>query len=307
MIPPMPRFRTVGITVKSELSGKDELLNRILTILRAQEVKVQIDTKRMKGVSCVKGEAAMKGKKPAIDLLIVIGGDGTIFRAIRELGDCLVPILGINRGAIGFLSEVDVDELEEVLPQLLRGHGTVEDRYPLLVEVMRGKKVLFRGRALNEAVIAQGAIARLLNLQTTVRGEPLTTYRADGLIIATPTGSTAYSLSAGGPIVHPRLGALILTPINPHSFSQKPIVLPRGDSIEVEVRQKENKFIDTEVSLTLDGQVYHPLKRLDRVVVRTDTAPVQFLRRKQDTFFSTLRSKLHWGEVIENSDPTRDA
>ena len=302
----MPRFRTIGITVKSELSGKDELLKRVLVILRRESVKVLADMKRMKGIACVKGVAGMKGKKPAMDLLVVIGGDGTIFRAIRELGDRPVPILGINRGAIGFLSEIDVNELEDALPQLLRGHGTIEDRYPLLVEVLRGKKVVFRGRALNEAVIAQGAIARLLNLQTTVHGEPLTTYRADGLIIATPTGSTAYSLSAGGPIVHPRLGALILTPINPHSFTQKPIVLPRGDTVEVEVQQKENKFIDTEVSLTLDGQVYHRLKRLDHIVVRTDTTPVHFLRRKQDTFFATLRHKLRWGDGIEHGDATRD-
>ncbi len=294
----MPRFKTVGLTIKSELSQKDASVSRVLAALQQEDINVLIDAKRMKGLQCTRDLGAMRGKKPAIDLLIVIGGDGTIFRAVRELGDCDIAILGINRGAIGFLSEVDFDEVETVLPQLLHGRGTLEERHLLSVEVFRGRKVVFRGRALNEAVIAQGAIARLLYLQTTVRGEALTTYRADGLIVATPTGSTAYSLSAGGPIVHPRLPAIILTPINPHSFTQKPIVLPGGDTVEVEVLQKENKFVDTEVSLTLDGQVYHPLRRFDRIIVKSDPHTVKFLRRKQDTFLRTLRTKLKWGESL---------
>lgn len=293
----MQRFRTVGLTVKSDIPQKDAIVQRVLAVLRREDIRVLVDAKRMRNAPCVKGLRPLRGKKLAIDLLIVIGGDGTIFRAVRELGTCSIPILGINRGAIGFLSEIDLDEIESVLPQLLRGQGTFDERRLLSIAAYRGRKLVFAGDVLNEAVIAQGAIARLLHLKTSVQGEALTTYRADGLIIATPTGSTAYSLSAGGPIVHPHLSAIILTPINPHSFTQKPIVLPGSHSVTAEVFQKENKFIDTEVSLTLDGQVYHPLRRKDRIVAHLGDRTVSFLRRKQDTFFHTLRMKLKWGET----------
>lgn len=294
----MHAFKHVGITVKSDLPEKGLLLDRVVSILRGHKIQACVDAPRMKGVDCVKGLKEMS--KEPIDLLIVIGGDGTIFRAVRELETRRVPILGINRGAIGFLAELDLDEVEAALPRMLKGEGMFEERHLLSVTVTRATKKVFEGRALNEVVIAQGAIARLLHLRTTVRGEELTTYRADGLIVATPTGSTAYSLSAGGPIVHPRHHAVILTPINPHSFTQKPIVLPGADVVDVEVIQRVNKFIDSEVSLTLDGQVYHRLKPHDHVRVETDPHAVTFFRRKQDTFFHTLRTKLRWGEVIES-------
>jgi NAD+ kinase len=160
---------------------------------------------------------------------------------------------------------------------------------------LRGDEQIFCGSALNEAVIAQGTIARLVRLVTTINGEELTSFRADGLIISTPTGSTAYSLAAGGPIVYPTLKATILTPINPYSFSQKPIVIPGESMVEVHVRTKENRFHDTEVILTLDGQTYIPLKQNDRVQVHMGSKTLKFLRRSQDTFFSTLRAKLQWG------------
>lgn len=296
----MTAFRRIGLTVKSDLTDVDAVLGRILAILKERGRVILVDAKRTKGVECTKKLRAIKASKPQIDLLVVVGGDGTIFRAVRELGDCAIPILGINRGAVGFLAEIDIDEVEDVLPSLLDGRGVLEERHMLSVEVFRRGKRTFQGRVLNEAVIAQGAIARLLHLRTTVDGEPLTTYRADGLIVSTPTGSSAYSLSAGGPIVHPRLPAMILTPINPHSFTQKPIVLPESSCIEVEVLQKQNRFVDSDVSLTLDGQVYYRLRRYDRISVRMDRRRVRFLRRRQDTFFHTLRTKLKWGEGIDS-------
>ena len=175
----------------------------------------------------------------------------------------------------------------------------IEHRGVLQVSATRDGKEIFQGVALNEAVIAQGTIARLVDLKTTVNGEDLTMFHADGLIIATPTGSTAYSLASGGPVVHPTISAMILTPINPHSFSQKPIVLPGDSQEDVEVLTKENKFKDTEVVLTVDGQTYIPLQRGDHVQAHINSQTVQFLRRKQDTFFSTLRKKLRWGERLE--------
>jgi len=228
--------------------------------------------------------------------LIVIGGDGTILRAVREWRDCRVPIIGINRGTVGFLAEIMMEEVDVLLPRLLQGDGVIEERALLSVQVVRGAEEIFHSYALNEAVISQGAISRLLDVRTTVGGEPLSMYHADGLIIATPTGSTAYSLAAGGPVVHPSISAIILTPINPHSFNQRPIVIPGTSLVSAEVMKHNNEFANGAVSLTIDGQEYIQLERNDRVCVHMHGEKVRFIRRSEDTFFHTLRMKLKWGE-----------
>lgn len=290
-------YRTIGITARSETQHQAETVKRVAEIVLAMGIRVCLDAQRCKAID-VPGCAHRK-RLNGVDALIVIGGDGTLLRAIRELTDLSTPILSINRGTLGFLTELAAGEIDEMLPQLLSTKGIIEERSLLYVQALRGKKVLWEGNVLNEAVVTQGAISRLIDLQTSVNGEPLTTYHADGIIISTPTGSTAYSLSAGGPVVHPRLHATILTPINPHSFSQKPIVLPADQEVDVTIYTKENKFADVQVSLTLDGQTYISLKRYDRVHVRLSTEKVRLIRRRQETFFKTLRSKLKWGEGPE--------
>ena len=290
----MKKLRNLGLTVKSTFDCKDEVVERVIAVLRTAGCSIYVDRKRMKDIECAAEFKELKSTSE-IDALLVIGGDGTILRSVRELEDFSVPILSVNRGAVGFLAETNIDEVEEWIPVFLDGGGVVEERSMLSVEVLRAGKSEFKGFCLNEAVIAQGSIARLLDLKTTVEGEALTTFHADGLIISTPTGSTAYSLAAGGPVVHPRLSAMILTPINPHSFTQKPIVIPAAQVVEAEVVKKENAFVDSDVSLTLDGQVYHPLQRYDIVRVTLHPHTVKFIRRAQDTFFATLRKKLHWG------------
>lgn len=295
----MLSYRRIGITVKSDLTERDSAVDKVLSILKIHGAEIYVDSKRCSDLPSAKGVSQMD-REEGIDLLLVIGGDGTILRAVRELKDFSIPILSVNRGAVGFLAETNIDEAEHILPQLLSGEGSIEERSFLQITAHRGDEQHFSGVVLNEAVISQGSIARLMDLRTSINGEELTTFRADGLIISTPTGSTAYSLSAGGPIVHPRLSATILTPINSYSFSQKPIVIPGDHVVEVEVLTQENKFGDTEVSLTLDGQVYLSLKRNDRVAARQHPESVKFLRRNQDTFFSTLRAKLKWGERLES-------
>lgn len=291
-------YPRIGVTVKSTLDAKDKALDRILQILREEGAEVFLDLERMQGLHSVQGFSALREGVP-IDLLVIIGGDGTILRAVRELRDFRIPILSVNRGAVGFLAETRLEEADALVRQLLRGEGVMEERTLLHVEVIRAGARTFHGFVLNEAVIAQGAIARLMDLRTSINGEPLATFHADGLIIATPTGSTAYSLAAGGPIVHPRLHATILTPLNPHSFSQKPIVVPGASRIDVQVLTQENKFMDHQVSLTLDGQTYVSLQRSDVVRVSMKGETVRFLRRHEDTFFSTLREKLQWGGGLE--------
>ncbi|MBI3331353.1 NAD(+)/NADH kinase [Candidatus Peregrinibacteria bacterium] len=294
----MAPYRRIGITVKSDIDERDEAVKNVLQILKKEGMEVCMDAKRCNDLPSAKGLPMFEHEK-GIDLLLVIGGDGTILRAVRELEDFSTPILSVNRGAVGFLAETNINEAKTVLPKLLRGEGIVEERSVLRVEALRGKKKLFSGVVLNEAVISQGSIARLMDLKTSINGEELTTFRADGLIIATPTGSTAYSLAAGGPIVHPRMSATILTPINSHSFSQKPIVIPGDQKVDVEVLAKDNKFGDIEVSLTLDGQTYVALQRHDRINAKMNSHTVKFLRRSQDTFYGTLRDKLKWGETAQ--------
>lgn len=291
----MITFKRIGVTVKSGLSYKNEAVEKVLRILDSLGAKVLIDENRMSDLPEARTHEAYEDSSD-IDLLVVIGGDGTILRAVREIKDFSIPIFSVNRGTVGFLAEIELDEAEEIIPKVLNGEGVIEERSILTVTGMRDGKEFVSGFALNEAVIAQGTIARLVDLDVTVKNEVLTTFNADGLIVATPTGSTAYSLAAGGPIVYPTLNATILTPINPHSFGQKPIAIPSDFDVSIKVNAPTNKFRDTEVVLTMDGQKYVPLKDQDVIHCCGCDNTVKFLRRSEDTFFHTLRKKLHWGE-----------
>ena len=288
----MPAYKRIGLTVKSELDHRDESLQMVLNALDAAKCEVFADPER-----CAMKDRKTLAPDAQVDLLVVLGGDGTILRAVREHAREGVPILSINRGELGFLTELSLEEAADALPSLLSGEGVLDTRSLLTISIKRDGKIISSQDVLNEAVIAQGSIARLVHLQTTVDGEPLTTYRSDGLIVATPTGSTAYSLAAGGPIVHPHETAMILTPINSHSFSQKPLVLPASSVLEVEIMDRPTKYADLNVILTLDGQTSVKLENSDHVVAHTSKKSVSFLRRKHDTFLGTLREKLHWGEV----------
>lgn len=291
----MQSFKRVGITAKSGLNDKCASVQHVVDILKREGVEIFLEKSRRDEI-LLNTELPSYEHDGELDLLIVLGGDGTILRSVRELTACTAPLLSINRGTVGFLAELEYAEAEEFIPKFLRGEGIIDERNLLHVTATRGEQTLLSGIALNEAVIAQGTIARLVDLQTTVNGEALTTFHADGLIISTPTGSTAYNLSAGGPIVHPNLEATILTPINPHSFTQKPVVIRSDAVVEIQVQTKANKYKDSDVILTLDGQVYAGLLRGDTVRIVKDPRTVKFLRKSQDTFFATLRNKLKWGE-----------
>lgn len=296
----MIAYTRIGLTVKPHMLGKQEAVVRVLTILQQAGCEVLVERESLRDVPACSALAPLR-HDDEIDALLVIGGDGTIMRAVRAMQNFHAPILSINAGRIGFLSEVPLDQVEELLPRFLKGDAIIERRDLLEVDVIdaRGRSV-FHGTALNEIVLAQGGIARLLDVRTTINGEFLTVYRADGLIISTPTGSTAYSLAAGGPVVHPALSALILTPINPHSFSQKPIVIPGGVVVEAGVESPPDRFNGGSVSLTLDGQIYRVIEPDQKLRLKIHEHAVKFLRAKEDTFFHTLRTKLKWGERPED-------
>lgn len=290
-------FNTVGLTAKMHLERKDEIVASVLDVLRPLGVTVRIDAHTLDGLRCTKDLSPI-ANVGELDLLIVLGGDGTILRTIRELKPGTVPIVAVNAGSVGFLSEMPLSAVAECLPALLSGGGMIEHRACLDADVIRGGETIFSCRAMNDVVISQGTISRLLDLKAAIGGQFLATYHADGLIVSTPTGSTAYSLAAGGPVVHPVISALILTPINPHSFTQKPIVIPGTSDVDVTMSDPGvGAFDNVTVGLTADGQVYHELQPGDRVVVRMGDA-VHFLRATSDAFYRALRTKLKWGEGL---------
>ncbi len=291
---PKPAFKRIGITARSEIADKEALLLRLVQVMEKAGAEIFLDARHCIVPSLQEYKRLDSFKD--LDLIVILGGDGTTLRTVRELKDTRIPLLTVNRGTVGFLASLDTSEIESALPSLIQGLGSIEERQVLRCSVFREGKELLQGIALNEVVVSQGAIARIIELKVSVGNEPLTVFRADGLIIATPTGSTAYSLSAGGPIVHPQIAGIILTPINAHTLSQKPLVIPATESIAIDVLPRESKFESIEVSLTFDGQVHHPLQGKDRVTVTELPERIRLLRKKRDIFYETLREKLKWGE-----------
>jgi NAD+ kinase len=229
---------------------------------------------------------------PEVELIVVMGGDGTLLSVARHYGSLDMPILGVNVGGLGFLTEVTLDELYPAMEQVLAGHFEVEDRLPLTASLFREGDLCWREHVLNDVVINKGALARITELTVWIDDEYLTTYRADGLIVSTPTGSTAYTLSAGGPIVYPTLSHIILIPICPHTLSNRPIILP--DTCTVAITFDE-KVVD--VYLTLDGQVGQALQTGDRVEIHAAPYRVKLVKSPQRSYFEILRAKLGWGEL----------
>ena len=286
--------KIVGLTSKLHLANKDAIIGSVVAALRPMGVEIRVDAHTIGDIPCAEGFAPIRDVAE-LDVLVAVGGDGTMLRSIRELKPGTVPVVAVNAGSVGFLSEMPLADVAERLPRLLAGNGIIEHRTCLDADVLRDGETVFSCTALNDVVISQGTISRLLDLKASIGGQFLATYHADGLIVATPTGSTAYSLAAGGPVVHPVVNALILTPINPHSFTQKPIVLPGDSTVEVDITDPGvPAFDNATVGLTVDGQMYHPLRPGDRVAVRTGAA-VHFLRENSDAFYRALRTKLKWG------------
>ncbi len=228
----------------------------------------------------------------AVDLVVVLGGDGTLLAVTRAMGDRSVPILGVNLGTLGFLAETARDELFPALESVLAGRFRLEPRMRLEVIAEHEGRELGRFLALNDAVISNLALSRLVHLETRADGTPVTTYHADGLIVATPTGSTAYSLSAGGPLVLPSHQALVLTPISPHTLTQRPLVLPETCEVEITVRDSGGGG----AHLTVDGQVGRELAEGDNVRVRRSAHPAHLLVPPDRNRFEVMRTKLRWGE-----------
>jgi NAD+ kinase len=224
------------------------------------------------------------------DLAVVVGGDGTMLGIARQLAPFQVPMVGINHGRVGFMTDIPFKDTRLVLAEILAGHYEVEERTLLRASIARGDEVILNALALNDVVVARGAVSGMVELTVDVDGRFMYSQRSDGLIIAAPTGSTAYALSASGPILHPRLAGIMIVPIAPHSLSNRPIVLPDTCKIDVTVTAGR------EVTANFDMQSFTALQHGDRVSVERAPMPIQFLHPVGYSYFATLRQKLHWNE-----------
>ncbi len=224
-------------------------------------------------------------------IIIVLGGDGTLLSVARQLKGKEVPILGVNLGGLGFLTETSLEELPDMLTSVMRGEYALSKRMMLSVVVRRQAEFVFDISVLNDAVITKDALARIIDIETYVDDEYLTTYRTDGLIVSTATGSTGYSLAAGGPILHPALSHIVVTPICPHMLTNRPIILPQEATLRALLRSKDERVI-----LTLDGQIGFPLEFADEVMVKKSPYTVDLITSMSRSYFEVLRTKLKWGE-----------
>ena len=283
-------MKSIGIFVKRHHQDAVQVAAQVAEWLRGRGIEVLADEALAAAVPAAKSCPA-EAIPDAADLLIVLGGDGTLLSVSRLVGDRCTPILGINLGSLGFLTEITRDEIIPVLEQLVAGELTVSERLRLDVIIRREGTEVARYRVLNDLVINKGALARIIDMEAWVDDTYLTTFKADGLIVATPTGSTAYNLAAGGPIISPALHCLVISPICPHMLTNRPIIVSDEAVIRIEV-----KFQNEEVAMTADGQIGMPLQGGDVVEIRRSPHPTMLVLSPTKDYFQILRTKLKWGE-----------
>ena len=285
----MHPVETVGIVSKPGSTAAVAVVPRLLEWLAARKINVRLDehTARYAGrLDSVTRDEIHEG----VQLVIVLGGDGTLLATARALGGRDIPIFPVNLGALGFLTAITVDEIYPELERALRNEHRIAARRMLNCELVRDGKTVAAYDALNDVVLTKASLARMIDLEAYVDSHFVATYKADGLIVATPTGSTAYSLSAGGPIIFPRVDALCITPICPHALTARPVLVPGSSTIKMINLSDDSTF------LTIDGQIGEPLLHRDTVLCRASAKSVKLIRPPRMLFFDVLRSKLKWGE-----------
>jgi NAD+ kinase len=285
-------IQSIGIISRPRGSNLAVVVPPLLKWLRTRGVQTHIDEETAKSLQDGSKGESLQRVADAAQLLLVLGGDGTILAAARLASPRGIPILPINMGSLGFLSSFTMEELHPALDDTLEGRFSLSERVMIGVELEREGVLIDDQRVLNEAVINKGALARMIQLELTIDDDFVCRYRADGLIVASPTGSTAYSLSAGGPIVHPAVESLVITPICAHTLSDRPLVVRDSSSIEIKLLGNTES-----VFLTLDGQRGIPLQPTDLVRVSRAKETLKLIQPPKKSYFEILRSKMRWGEA----------
>jgi NAD+ kinase len=281
-------YKNVGVVAKPSYSGLSDLLIRISHWLQERGARLLY----VSGAGLPGGvEVSLDEFTRSTDLIMVLGGDGTFLAGGRLAIARDVPVLGVNLGRLGFLTEVTVEELFPTLEKIEKGPVVFETRHLLQARIKKGDQLLFEGHVINDAVINKASIARMLEMEARINGNFLALYKADGLIISTPTGSTAYSLAAGGPIVFPTMEAIVMTPICPHSLNHRPVVIPDHFSISIHMQQPER------VNLTLDGQIGRALQEGEYIEIARSPHVLEVIKSPFKNYFDILKSKLRWAEI----------
>ena len=289
-------FKTIGILGKTSDSEIAETLKTLYQFLK-QNYQISIDPESAQLIPDYSGNIhPLKSLAQHCDVLIAVGGDGTFLSAARIASVCDIPLIGINLGRLGFLVDISPDELETKLNAILRGCFRQEKRFLLQTKIIRDAQIIHEETAVNEVVVHRWVTPSMIELETTIDGVYLNTQRLDGLIISTPTGSTAYSLSAGGPIIHPELDALLLVPLNPHTLSNRPIVIHA--SSEIEINFIKTKEINAQV--TCDHIAIPDVLISDTILIKKAPKPITILHPENHDFFDTLRDKLNWSGGYPN-------
>ena len=286
------RIERVGLFGKYGDRGGRDILERLCTLLRKRNLHIVIEADTAAALNLHDVPTApIERIGTEIDLAIVMGGDGTLLSVARTLAVHRIPLIGVNVGRLGFLADVSTDNMD-MIGDILEGQYQTEERFLLNAEIVRGDQVVLTRLAFNDVVVNKGELARLIEFETYVDGQFVSGTRADGIIVATPTGSTAYAMSAGGPILHPELAALVLVPICPHTLSNRPIAVPSRSHVEIII------VSDQSAHVTFDGQSNFRLVNGDQVRVRRADVPVTLIHPVDRNHYEVLRQKLHWGRRV---------
>lgn len=289
-------FDSIGIVGRSQLQRVEAVLDELLKVCDDSGASIVLED-RFAGLvgehrECIAREQI--GER--VDLIIVLGGDGSMLSAARSLGSSGKPMLGVNRGRLGFLTDVSPDRIEEQIRSVLAGNYTSEERFLLDIEVQRKQTTVASGEALNDVVVNSGTSAQMIEVELYIDDEFVNRQRADGLIVSTPTGSTAYSLSGGGPIMHPSLNALLVLPMFPHALSSRPIVIRDDAEVRIDVLARNR----THPPVTCDGQVTMTARPGDSVLIRRNPSALTLLHPPGYSFYASCRDKLQWSGALVN-------
>ena len=293
-------IKVVGVVANRRKPAVKDILKSLFAGLAARGVSV-IAWDELQGVAPGCEMRTIDEIGEGADLVIALGGDGTLLTAARGVGDRLTPILGVNVGSLGFLTEISVDEIDEALDEVLKGNYRYEDRMNIQAEVIRDGETVGAFTALNDMVINKGALSRVVELTMWADEHFLAVYIADGLIVSTPTGSTAYSLSAGGPIVNPMMEAIIATPICPHTLAVRPMILAPEQTLTVELWGGDSVHGKPEIKLTGDGQIGFDLKSKDKIKFTRSGRKTRLVVSGYRSFYEVLKQKLKWGDARRKS------